>query len=76
MLHKETIEQKITVHRASIETLDFQIKSLASHVSSLQLAVWRKRRAKLAKELKGYQTKLKEYHGEAITSRKPKSIHN
>lgn len=46
------IERDIEVKKATIQTLDFQIKSLKDFTNPAQLSIWRKRRAMLNKELK------------------------
>lgn len=47
---------KIKVLEATIETLDFQIKKLFMFHSSMQVRIWKQRRARLVKQL----LKLKE----------------
>jgi len=48
----QAIEVQIDIKKATLETLDYQIKSLKNFTSPVQLKIWRKTRASINKELK------------------------
>ena len=54
-----TTEQQIKVLEDSIETVDFQIKTLKDKVNYLQVRYWKKHRARLNRLLKQMTSKTK-----------------
>lgn len=54
-MSKEEMLTRVSVMRASVELLNYQIKNLGQHFAPLQVTAWRKHRAKINKQIKFYK---------------------